>query len=166
MKSDIVAKFGAVKVFLFDLEGVLIKNDTMSDQCFKDIKSASDEFQRLGVRFGIVTARKSDDLIAKLKTIDGLKVIASSLDKVSAAEKFLDSISLDYGNVFYMGDDLLDLPLLKKCGVSAAPLTSRREVRREVNFVSKSESCSELFNEIITYYLKSKETAKRATRIG
>lgn len=166
MKSETVAKFSAVKVFLFDLEGVLIKNGSMSDQCFEAIKNASDEFQRLGARFGIVTARKADDLIAKLKTIDGLKVIASSLDKVSAAEKFLDSISLDYENVFYMGDDLFDIPLLKMCRVSAAPSTSRREVRREVNFVSKSENCAELFHEIITYYLKSKETAKRATKIG
>ena len=166
MKSEIAAKFSAIKVFLFDLEGVLLKNNLLGDQCFRAIKNASDEFQKLGVRFGIITARKTDDVINKLKTIDGLKVISSSLDKVSAAEKFLDSISLDYGNAFYIGDDLLDIPLLKKCRVSAAPSSCRREVKREVTFVSKSESCADLLNEIITYYMKSRETAKRATKIG
>lgn len=166
MKSEIIARFGAVKVFLFDLEGVLLKSGSPNDQCFKAIKNASDEFQKLGVRFGIVTARKADDVIGKLKTIDGLKVISSAFDKVSAVEKFLDAISLDFGNVFYIGDDLLDISLLKKCRVSAAPSTSRREVKREVTFVSKSESCVELLNEITGYFLKSKETAKRGTKPG
>ena len=164
MKNEIVAKFSAVKVFLFDLEGVLLKNNLLSDQNFKAIKFTSDEFQKLGVRFGIVTARKVDELINKLKTIDGLKIIASTLDKVGAVDKFLEAISLDYENVFYIGDDLLDVPLLRKCGVSAAPSTSRREVKREVSFISKSESCSELLNEIFNYYLKSKEISKRATK--
>ncbi len=163
MKSEIETKFNGIKIFLFDLEGVLLKNNLPDDRCFKAIKNASDEFQRLGVRFGIVTARKADDVIEKLKTIDGLKVISSALDKVSAVEKFLDTVSLDYGNVFYIGDDLLDIPLLKKCRVSAAPSTSRREVKREVTFVSKSESCVELLNEITGYLLRSKEIEKRAT---
>jgi len=153
-----------IKIFFFDLEGVLMHNGVMEDNSIKAISNTCKIFNQLGLIFGIVTARKEDKLIKKLRAIEDCFVLSSSLDKVLETDKFLSSRSVNYKNVFYMGDDLLDIPLLKKCGVSCAPKNSRREVKRIVNFIAHSDKCEDLLNEIIGYYKKSKEQANRAAK--
>jgi 3-deoxy-D-manno-octulosonate 8-phosphate phosphatase (KDO 8-P phosphatase) len=164
MKTKFPIKLNTVKLFLFDLEGVLLQQGSCNENCFGAIENACLELNKSGLMFGIVTARVEDDFIKKLKTIDGCNVLSSSLDKVTATDKFIADKSLDYQNVFYMGDDLLDIPLLNKCGVSCAPNSSRREVKRAVNFLSQSEKCEEFLEELINYCGKSKETQINATK--
>lgn len=164
MKSELISKIREIKIFLFDLEGVLMHNGVLEENSVKAISHACKSFNQLGLIFGIITARTEDKLIRKLRAIEGCFILSSSLDKVSAADKFLSSRSVNYKNVFYMGDDLLDIPLLKKCGVSCAPKSSRREVKRVVNFIAHSDKCEDLLNEIIGYYKKSKETVSRAAK--
>jgi 3-deoxy-D-manno-octulosonate 8-phosphate phosphatase (KDO 8-P phosphatase) len=164
MKDDILLKFENVKLFLFDLEGVLTHSDYPEEKCIELISNACLEFNKLELIFGIVTARKDDELIKKLKEIKGCNVLAAALDKVSAVDEFLKLNSLDYENVFYIGDDLLDIQLLKKSKVSAAPNSARREVKRVVNFILKSDKCEDLIQEIISAYINSKEKPSRATK--
>lgn len=161
MKSELNSKLREIKIFLFDLEGVL-HNETFTDEKFFElIEKTCKEFTKLGLTFGIVTARREDELVNKLKTINGCNILASSIDKVSAVDKFLSSLRIDYKNVFYMGDDLLDIPLLKKCRLSSSPKNGRREVKRIVSFVSKSTGGEKILKEIIDLYKLSQEGSKK-----
>lgn len=164
MKNEILLKLRDVKLFLFDLEGVLTHAEYPVDKCVELISKACYEFTGMGLKFGIVTARKEDDLIEKLKKISGCNVLSSALDKVSAVDEFLKANLLDYESVFYIGDDLLDIPLLAKCKVSAAPGSARREVKRVVNFVVKADKCEDLIPEIVNAYMNSKEKPGRAAK--
>ncbi|PKL82980.1 MAG: hypothetical protein CVV24_07335 [Ignavibacteriae bacterium HGW-Ignavibacteriae-3] len=164
MKIETLLKFRDVKFFLFDLEGVLLHNGASSEKCLSSIAAACRTLNELGCNFGIVTARDDDELIKSLKSIDGCHVLSGSVAKVSMTDLFLKSRSVDYKHVFYMGDELLDIPLLQKCGLSCAPKHARREVKRVVSFISSSEKCEELLMEIINHYKKSKEPAGRATQ--
>jgi 3-deoxy-D-manno-octulosonate 8-phosphate phosphatase (KDO 8-P phosphatase) len=164
MKIELYAKLKQVKIFLFDLDGVLF-NEGVNEQIFlHSIEAASNEFKNQNLIFGIITARIEDDLVCKLKNIAGCLIFPSSLDKVSKTAEFLNTQRVDFKNVFYMGDDLLDIPLLKKCGISAAPSNSRREVKRIVNFTIRANDCGEIFSEIFALYKKSKEMVSRATK--
>jgi len=164
MKNDLLSKFVEIKIFLFDLEGVLLNHCILEERCVELIEKACLDFKMLGLMFGIVTARKEDSLIQRLKSLDSCFVLAASLDKVSLTDEFLNMHSVEYKNVFFMGDDLFDIPLLIKCGISCAPGNARREVKRVVSFVAKSDQCDELLKEIISYYQKSKEVAAHATK--
>lgn len=93
MKSEILTKMKEIKIFFFDLEGVLLNNNTTSDKLFDLLSTKIKEFNRHGLKFGIITAREDDDLINKLKSIENCFVISSSLDKVSLADNFLTRIS-------------------------------------------------------------------------
>lgn len=157
MKIEIPIKIKEIKIFLFDLEGVLLNDKTTPDKLIDLLSLKIKEFNRNGLKFGIITAREEDELIKRLKSIKDCNVITSSLDKVSSANNFLVSCSVEYKNVFYMGDDLLDIPLLKKCRLSSAPLSGRREVKRIVNFVTKSNDPENILNEILSLIKKSKE---------
>ncbi len=164
MKSEVLFKMREIKLFLFDLEGVLLNGNMSLEKCFDSISKTNNSFNQLGVKFGIVTARSEDDLIIKLKTIDNCIVLAGSLAKVNMTDAYLYSHSIDYRNVFYMGDDLLDLPLLQKCGLSCAPKSARREVKRAVSFIASGDNCESMLNEIFNYIKKFKEPVSRATK--
>jgi 3-deoxy-D-manno-octulosonate 8-phosphate phosphatase (KDO 8-P phosphatase) len=164
MKIELMEKFREIKIFLFDLDGVLIKGNEIDEACSCRIRRAAEEFKILGAMFGIVTAKKEDESILQLKSINNCYVLSSSIDKVTMTGKFLETKNIDYRNVFYIGDGLLDVPLLMKCGVSCAPKNAKREVKRGVTFISKSDNCEDLLDEIINYFRKSKEAASRATK--
>jgi 3-deoxy-D-manno-octulosonate 8-phosphate phosphatase (KDO 8-P phosphatase) len=154
MKNDILAKLKDIKIFLFDLEGVIIskQNEKSIDsekKILTQIKNACEEFTKHKLKFGIVTA--SDDLsIEKIKVNTKCIVLSNSINKVKMVDNYLKKDSIDYKQVFYIGDDILDIPLLQKVGVSGTPKDGRREVKRIVNFVTKSNS-GEVLPEIIEY---------------
>ncbi len=162
MRSDLLAKIKGIKIFLFDLEGVLIEKDSNVENCeddfVKNIFNAGSIFKNCGAQLGIVTARTHDSLIKKLKNVEDVFLLSDSLDKISSVDLLLGAYSIDYENVFYAGDDLLDLPLLGKCGISAAPKDGRREVKRAVNYVTRSNSGKKILDEIIELFKLSKKT--------
>jgi len=165
MKSEVLLKIREIKLFLFDLEGVLLNGSMSIEKCVGSISKMCNDFNHLGIKFGIVTARSEDELIRKLKAINSCIVLSGSIAKVTMTDKFLLSHSINYKDVFYMGDDLLDIPLLQKCGLSCAPKSARREVKRAVSFTTSADGCEEMLNEIFNYLKKIKEPASRATKL-
>ena len=160
MKSELLQKFSSIKLFLFDLEGVLIpksfvENSENEEELFQKLSKGWEQFRNNGARFGIVTSR-NDMLVSKIKMHEDCIVLSASLNKVKMVDELLAEKKVDYENVFYIGDDLLDIPLLQKSGLSSVPKDGRREVKRVVTFVSKSNS-GEVLQEIIDYFKESKK---------
>jgi len=83
---------------------------------------------------GVITQRNDDELTKKLVLIDNCIVVTSSFNKVGSVEVILKKLNLEMQNVLYIGDDMLDIPLLQQAGVAIAPSSARREVKRVVDF--------------------------------
>jgi 3-deoxy-D-manno-octulosonate 8-phosphate phosphatase (KDO 8-P phosphatase) len=154
MKANILKKLSEIKLFLFDLDGVLIHKDNFTeedqDKFFSLVETVCSKLSMQNKKIGIVTARDEDQFVARLREILKCGVISSSIEKVTSVDKLVNQLSLDYNEVFYAGDDILDIPLLKKCGLSAAPSNARREVKRIVDFTLKSNSASGIFSELFS----------------
>lgn len=152
MNKEILTKLKNIRLFIFDLEGVLLCHDISDEQSLKkfvsDVRLAADEFKKRGLNFSIITARNRDELIYELETVPNCVVVSSTIDKVTSAEKILRELNLQCNNVFFIGDGILDIPLLKKCGLSAAPQTAKREVKRAVDLLINSSNAKGIFNEI------------------
>lgn len=164
MKNNLLDKLKGIKLFLFDLEGVLIHNDKSGDQAsiktlLEDIKKFINEISLYGLKSGIVTARQEDELISELKKLEGIFIIASTFEKVGAVEILLSELGIDFKDTFYTGDEVLDIPLLNRCGLSAAPSWARRDVKRTVSFVFKGTSAHSLLPEL-SAHIKSVHSNK------
>lgn len=160
MKQEILDKLKEIKLFLFDLEGVLLFNGNSSQEksygkFIDEIIKASRDFAKYGVLFGIVTARREDELIDRLKEIENLILISTSVEKVSMVEELVVKLNLSFDKVFYMGDEVLDIPLLRKCGLTAAPKNANREVKRVVNFTVDVNSTEAVLKEIFNLFQKA-----------
>ncbi len=156
MKKDLVDKIKDIRLVIFDLEGVLLNqsevNEESIDHLINSINNAIYEYQKQNLTIAIITARHYDDLISRLEEIKNCIIVYSSLDKVSAAEKILKEQNLSCNNIFFIGDGILDIPLIKKCGLSASPKTAKREVKREVDIILRSTKCEEIFKEVLNLF--------------
>ncbi len=147
-------KIPDIKLILFDLEGVIIKESAdKNEQIDKEIYATFENFCKKldgkNLITGIVTAREEDNLIKELREIECLNVLSASIDKTSQTEKLLKKYFLEYKNVCFIGHDILDIPLLQRSGLSIAAKMARREVKRVVDYISKSSTLEELLQEII-----------------
>ena len=142
MKSELLKKISGIKIFLFDLEGVLIpssfiENEENEKALFEKLTDGCKQIKELGAKFGIVTSR-GDTLISKIKMIKECCILSDSINKVAMVDKLLAEKQIDYAKVFYIGDDLLDIPLLQKCGLSSAPKRWKK----------RSKACRYVYNKI------------------
>ena len=134
--KNIKEKIEKLRIFLFDLDGVLIlRNDRNEVELIECMKKFTEKLKDDGYYAGIITARNNDNLTAQLNSLDNCIVVTSSFNKVKSVEKVLEELKLNFDKVLYIGDDMLDIPLLQKAGISIAPSSARREVKRVVDFV-------------------------------
>lgn len=153
MKSDNTS--AKIKLVLFDLDGVLIQEnrDFTLDQILVPLKNFIKEICEKGILVAIITGRQ-DDEVTNLVEQYNIHVINSSINKLSNAERIIENLRIDISEVFFIGDDILDIPLLQKVGISAAPKNARREVKRVVDKIIPAEDVEFLLNEIKSIVLQ------------
>ncbi len=138
-----------IRYFLFDVDGVL--SDGMiihsvaaaGGQMALETKHfhvrdgyALKAAQRLGFGVGLLSARGSAVTALRAKELGIQDCIQARLDKGAAFAELLAARKLDASEVAYMGDDLIDLAVLRRCGLAAAPLDSHAEVFKIAHFRS------------------------------
>jgi 3-deoxy-D-manno-octulosonate 8-phosphate phosphatase (KDO 8-P phosphatase) len=91
--------------------------------------------QRSGLKVGILSGRISEALRVRAGELGVDALLMDRSDKKPAFEEFLATQKTTADRVAYMGDDLLDLPVLLRCGLSFAPADAVAEVRERVHRV-------------------------------
>lgn len=90
--------------------------------------------QQHGIPVGIISGRSSRAVLQRAKELKISDVYQGVADKLAVYEEILQRYHLRDECVAYMGDDLPDLPVLKRAGLSAAPRDAVPEVLRLVEF--------------------------------
>ena len=91
--------------------------------------------QRDGLKVGLLSGRESRALEARAQEIGVDALVMHRTDKAAAFGEFLSAHAITAARVAYMGDDLLDLPVLLACGLSFAPADAVADVRSRVHHV-------------------------------
>lgn len=148
--KNIKEKIKNIKIFLFDLDGVIIlRRDRDEDELLKCMKEFTLKLAKDNYLAGIITARSDDELTNKLSKIYNCRVVTASFNKVSKVEAIINELNLDFENVLYIGDDMLDIPLLQKAGIAIAPSSARREVKRVVDFTIDITANSSILHSVL-----------------
>ncbi len=152
--DEIRVKISAVKIFLFDLQGVLIpENENGRSERFdliESLKEFNDFCLKNSLSCGIITGISEGEILNEIQRVGGIEIVSASLDKVSAAEKITAEKSCGLNEAFFMGDGLLDLPLLNKVGLSAAPETAARQIKKSVDFICPGKTGAERLEFILS----------------
>jgi len=132
-----------LKLLLFDVDGVLtdgtilVHGDGAESKQFNIKDGAAMVWaQRAGLRIGLLSARAADATAIRAAQLGLTVVVQGSANKLAGYEQILADYGLADAEVGYMGDDLQDLPVLRRAGFSAAPSDAAAEVRAAVSWVS------------------------------
>jgi 3-deoxy-D-manno-octulosonate 8-phosphate phosphatase (KDO 8-P phosphatase) len=137
------ARAARVKLILFDVDGVLTDgrvvihaDGTESKSFFIRDGIAMVWAQRAGLRVGLLSARMSPTTPHRAAQLGITLVHQGVSSKLEAYHRIVAVESITDGEVAYMGDDIVDLAVLERVGLSAAPADAVADVRSRVHFIS------------------------------
>jgi 3-deoxy-D-manno-octulosonate 8-phosphate phosphatase (KDO 8-P phosphatase) len=159
---DLQKAAAGIKLLLFDVDGVLtdgkilLHADGTESKQF-DIKDGTAIVwaQRAGLLVGFLSARTSASTAQRAAQLGVAIVHQGVANKLDAYEKILADHGLTSGEVAYMGDDVLDLPVLSRVALAAAPVDAVEEVRARVAWVATARGGDGAARELIERVLRA-----------
>jgi 3-deoxy-D-manno-octulosonate 8-phosphate phosphatase (KDO 8-P phosphatase) len=152
-----------LRLLLFDVDGVLTDGSVNVDSSGGEMKrfhirdgAALAYAQHAGLMTGVLSARASGATTVRAKELQMSVVVQGTQDKYAALTGILAEHQLTLEEVAYMGDDLVDLPVLRRVGLSAAPADAAPEVAAIVHFVSWHSGGDGAVREFIEAVLKAR----------
>jgi 3-deoxy-D-manno-octulosonate 8-phosphate phosphatase (KDO 8-P phosphatase) len=114
-----------------------------------------------GVKTGIITKRISETVALRARDLKIEHVYQGQHDKASAFYEIIEKEGLTPEQVCYVGDDIIDLPVMRLCGLSIAVKNSRPEVLREAHYVTEHEGGHGAVRDAIEYVLRAEGSLER-----
>lgn len=162
--QDTKQKAQNIKAILFDVDGVLTDGGIIYDNNGVEYKRYNvkdgqiiSHLKKYGFVVGAITGRESD--VVKNRCIElkldyhkhGVK------DKLVEYENFKNQHNLQDNQIAYVGDDIIDLSILVRCGLSATPNDARAYIKNEVDIVTSTKGGEGVLRDIADYILESQE---------
>lgn len=161
--DNVQEKAKSIKAILFDIDGVLtdggiIYDDTGLEYKRYNVKDGQiiSHRKKLGFIVGAITGRKSEVVKNRCEELKldyhkhGVK------DKLVEYESFKNQYSVEDRQIAYIGDDIIDLPILTRCGLSATPNDARTYIKKNVDIVTDSKGGDGVLRDVADYILESK----------
>jgi 3-deoxy-D-manno-octulosonate 8-phosphate phosphatase (KDO 8-P phosphatase) len=160
--SELTAKITPLKMLLMDVDGVLTNGTIIWDDRGVQSKvfNVKDGFgihalRRLGFKVGIITGKISQVVEHRAKELKLDEVHQGKVRKIPVYEEIKARHGFSDAQIGYVGDDLLDMPLLTRVGFSAAPADAHPEVLGVVDFVSQHLGGKGAVREVIELIIKA-----------
>ena len=134
-----------VSLVLMDVDGVLTDGGLPftgrgpGGRVF-DVKDGVGLFiaRRLGLRVGLLSGRGGADVIERARDLGIDEVHLNAREKLPVYERILVRLGIEDAEVCYIGDDILDLPVLRRAGLPITPADGHPDVRRSVPFITRA----------------------------
>ena len=150
-----------IKLIVLDVDGTLTDGklyvtnlgDEMKAFNVKDGLGITQAISQ-GKEVAIITGKTSQIVTKRCQEL-GIKEIHQGIkNKIATLDLILEKYSISYDNVAYMGDDLIDLAVMKKCKLAGAPKDSVEEILNISDFTSTKNGGDGAVREFIEYILK------------
>jgi 3-deoxy-D-manno-octulosonate 8-phosphate phosphatase (KDO 8-P phosphatase) len=154
----------AIRLILLDVDGVLtdgtilIHGDGTESKSFHIRDGAAIVLaQQAGIGVGLLSARSSAATTQRATQL-GIRIISQGVaSKTSEFGRLVAELGFAEEAVAYMGDDLLDLPVLGRSGLAGAPADAAPEVRDRAHWVSRSAGGRGAVREFIEMILRAQD---------
>ncbi|MFQ5480997.1 MAG: KdsC family phosphatase [Thermodesulfobacteriota bacterium] len=163
MDDKLVEKILKVKLLLLDVDGVLTDGAIVYSDKGGEIKSFDVRdghgiklLMRGGIDLGIITARTSPVVAARASDLGISLLYQGKKDKLACYQSILAGEGLAPEETAFVGDDLVDLPVLSRAGFSASVPGGVVEVRERVDYVTSAPGGRGAVREISELILKAR----------
>jgi 3-deoxy-D-manno-octulosonate 8-phosphate phosphatase (KDO 8-P phosphatase) len=125
--QDVLKRAAAIRLAIFDVDGVLTDGKLYFDEQGREYKSfhARDGhgfklLKRTGVAVAVISGRKAETVARRMASLGVEHVYQGQEDKLAALEELRGQLKLELAQIAHVGDDLLDLPLMRRVGLAVA----------------------------------------------
>jgi len=161
-RAGAAGKAGKVRLLLLDVDGVLSDGGIVFDGEGRESKRFHVRdghgirmMQRVGLEVGIISGRHSDAVAVRAAELGISLVFQGAFDKVAVWREILTERGIPAGETAYVGDDLVDLPLLRNVGFAASVADAEDAVRSASDYVASRPGGHGAVREIIEFILRS-----------
>ncbi|MEW5721588.1 MAG: HAD hydrolase family protein [Thermodesulfobacteriota bacterium] len=160
MASDL-ARVAPIRLVIFDVDGVLtdgriVLDDEGRELKFFDVRDGQGLrlLKGAGLEAAFLTGRRSR--VVELRARDlGVSLVWQGVpDKLEVYEALLVERSLTDEQVAFAGDDLVDLPVMRRVGLALAPADAAEEIKAAAHFVSNRAGGRGAVRDMVEYILK------------
>jgi 3-deoxy-D-manno-octulosonate 8-phosphate phosphatase (KDO 8-P phosphatase) len=161
-QTTVEQRAARIKLLLMDCDGVLtdgriwILEDGDDQKTFNTRDGLGLELlHRAGLSSGIISGRESSALQRRAEALGILFIYQAVENKVAAFENILAKAALDRSEVAYIGDDLNDIPLLRRSELAVAVADATTETKQHAHYVTRTAGGDGAVRETIELILKA-----------
>ncbi len=141
--QDIIAKAKVIKLLICDVDGVMTNGGLFFGDNGLEYKAFHSRdglgikmLQRSGIPLAVITARTSDVVRHRMKNLNIDLVFQGQLNKVQSFKDLCRQLQLVPEQTAYVGDDLVDIPVMKQVGLSIAVADAHERVKAMAHWVT------------------------------
>jgi 3-deoxy-D-manno-octulosonate 8-phosphate phosphatase (KDO 8-P phosphatase) len=140
---DINTRAANIKLVAFDIDGVMTDGGLHYTDDGHELKTFNVQdglgvvlLRRAGIKVAIITGRTSNVVNCRAKDLGVEHVFHGVGDKGAVSGQLLEQLGLQWSELAFMGDDLIDLPAMTRCGLAIAPANARPVVKERAHVVT------------------------------
>ena len=167
MKKDIKEKLKRIKLLILDVDGVMTDGRIIMDDEGHEIKNFNVRdghglklIQRYGIKVAILTGRQSKVVEHRAKDLEIKDVYQKVYNKKEVFDKILKKHKLSANDAAFIGDDIVDIPVLRRVGFSVAVADAADVVKKSVDYVTKNRGGHGAIREVCEMILQAQDKWK------
>ena len=161
MNKKIIERAKKIKLLILDVDGVLTEGSIIYDSDFRELKVFNVKdglgiflLHQAGVPSVILTAKNSKSARKRAKDMR-VKDFFWGYPKEPVFDKIISKHKLKSSQVCFVGDDLIDIPVAKRVGLSVAVADAAPELKSVVDLVTQNQGGRGAVREVVELIMKS-----------
>ena len=168
-EAELMARAARVRLMIFDVDGILTDGGLLYGADGEQLKRFNvldghgiKQLQQSGVATAIISARQSAIVSRRAADLGIAHVQQGVHDKHSAFLQLLTQLQLDADACGFIGDDVIDLPILSQVGFAVSVPNGHREVRARVHYVTQTAGGQGAAREVCDLIMQAQDTYEAA----
>lgn len=172
--ADAIQRAKKIKVILMDVDGVMTDGklyylpgpdgQMVETKGFNSQDGLGLHFcANIGIATGVISGRNSPATVERARILGMKYVYQGHLDKIASFQEVLADAGVTADQVAFIGDDLTDVPLIRRCGLGVAVGNAREEVKDAAHLVTHANGGDGAVREVIELVLKAQGVWEQAT---
>ncbi|HEB97390.1 MAG TPA: 3-deoxy-manno-octulosonate-8-phosphatase KdsC [Sedimenticola thiotaurini] len=144
-RDELQRRAARIRLVVFDVDGVLTDGSLYLGDDGQEYKAFNSKdglgmklLQSTGVEIGVITARTSQVVALRMESLGIRHLYQGRQDKLPAFLELLDRLGLEPEQAAYVGDDLLDLPIMARVGLAVTVQDAHHEVVRRAHWQTRA----------------------------
>lgn len=160
--QPLIEKASTIRLVILDVDGVLTTGALWYGAQGEELKGFHVHdglgiklLQKTGIEVAIITARQSEIVLHRMRDLNVTHIYQGYNDKLPAYEDIKQKLQIADNQIAYIGDDLTDLPLLRRVGLAVTVPNAPKIIQEHVHWVTKAKGGKGAVRELCEFILQA-----------